>query len=117
MTVHENFNGITVRELKTYLEKCENLDGEVWLEEYETGLTNVAKSIWPLNTNDILIGSNLSEERIDKMSILIQALQDLAEYDCAYGDGCSEFVATRHGICVGCKARKTLQQCGIEIRK
>lgn len=119
--VCENQNGITIRELKSFIEKCENLDGEVWLEEYESGLTNVAKYIWPLNGGeDILFCSNDNETRIDIKPILINTLQDFAEYDCAYGDGCPEnpeFIVVRHGTCIGCKARKALRQCGIEIRK
>lgn len=38
---------------------------------------------------------------------LRSVLEDFAEYDCAYGDNCPSF-GTRHGRCVGCKARKAL---------
>lgn len=36
------------------------------------------------------------------------ALEDFAEYDCHYGDNCPTF-GSRHGQCVGCKARKALK--------
>ena len=38
---------------------------------------------------------------------LREALEEIAEADCAYGDGCPRF-GTRHGQCVGCKAREAL---------
>lgn len=36
-------------------------------------------------------------------------LSDFAEWDCDYGDGCPTF-RSRHGKCVGCKARDALQE-------
>jgi hypothetical protein len=38
---------------------------------------------------------------------LAAGLRDIAEHDCEYGDGCPVF-GSRHGQCVGCKARETL---------
>lgn len=37
-------------------------------------------------------------------------LGDIAEYDCAYGDNCPSNAGTRHGTCVGCKARHALEE-------
>lgn len=37
-----------------------------------------------------------------------EALVEFAEFDCAYGDGCPDNARTRHGRCVGCKARAAL---------
>ena len=39
------------------------------------------------------------------------ALEGLAEYDCHYGDNCPTF-GSRHGKCVGCKAREALSVKG-----
>lgn len=39
---------------------------------------------------------------------LREALQDIAEYDCVYGDGCPTF-GTNHGQCHGCVAREALE--------
>jgi len=36
-------------------------------------------------------------------------LRDLAEGDCAYGDGCPDF-GSRHGTCYPCQARKALEE-------
>ena len=68
-------------------------------------------------SDDIDLPISKPSKSADIMSILIDTLQDFAEYDCLYGDGCPENKKTHHGTCIGCKARKTLQQCGIEIRK
>jgi hypothetical protein len=38
---------------------------------------------------------------------LKSVLQDFAEGDCEYGDGCPSF-GTRHGRCISCKAKKAL---------
>lgn len=38
------------------------------------------------------------------------ALEDFADYDCHYGDNCPTF-GSRHGRCVGCKARAALKDC------
>ena len=40
---------------------------------------------------------------------LREALESIAEYDCTYGDNCPTF-GTRHGQCVGCKARAALKE-------
>lgn len=37
-------------------------------------------------------------------------LRDFAEYDCEYGDNCPSNAGTRHGTCVGCKARQALEK-------
>lgn len=37
------------------------------------------------------------------------ALEDIAERDCSYGDGCPDFAGTRHGQCIACKAREALK--------
>ncbi len=36
-------------------------------------------------------------------------LKDIAEHDCAYDDGCPDF-GSRHGRCVGCVARRALDE-------
>ena len=43
------------------------------------------------------------------------ALQDIAESDCQYGDGCPAFGA-RHGECFSCKARKALEKFNVKLR-
>lgn len=43
------------------------------------------------------------------------ALQDIAEQECAYGDDCPPF-GSRHGVCVGCKARRALQSRNKKLR-
>jgi hypothetical protein len=40
--------------------------------------------------------------------------EDLAEHDCAYGDECPTF-GSRHGQCVGCKARAALRSDGAPL--
>jgi hypothetical protein len=42
-------------------------------------------------------------------SVLLQVLEDLAEGDCYYGDGCPTF-GSRHGTCTVCKARKAIEK-------
>jgi hypothetical protein len=42
-------------------------------------------------------------------NILLEALEDLAEGDCHYGDGCPTF-GSRHGTCTSCKARKAIEK-------
>jgi cellobiose-specific phosphotransferase system component IIA len=51
------------------------------------------------------------EERVTSLekqvSLLRSFADDMAENDCHYGDGCPKF-GSRHGQCVGCKAREVL---------
>ena len=42
-------------------------------------------------------------------NILLEALEDLAEGDCYYGDDCPTF-GSRHGTCTSCKARKAIEE-------
>jgi hypothetical protein len=39
---------------------------------------------------------------------LVGFAEELAEADCAYGDGCPQFAGTRHGDCRPCRARRAL---------
>ena len=48
-----NDNGITVGELKNWLEQF-NDDGGVWIE-IENGLSNEVVELWELNNQDILL--------------------------------------------------------------
>lgn len=41
---------------------------------------------------------------------LRDTLEDFAEYDCEYEDNCPSNAGTRHGTCVGCKARQALEK-------
>ena len=52
----------------------------------------------------------LREER-ERSERLRWTLEDFAEADCAYGDGCPVF-GSRHGQCVGCIARGALEEAG-----
>lgn len=36
-------------------------------------------------------------------------VKDMSEHDCTYGDNCPKF-GSRHGQCVGCKAREVLEK-------
>ena len=45
-----------------------------------------------------------------RVGFVEQALSDLAEHDCSYGDGCPSNAGTRHGTCDACKARKALDE-------
>lgn len=53
-------------------------------------------------------------EDSEKLKILTQFAQDMAEHDCTYGDNCPTF-GSRHGKCIGCLAREALTEAGIEI--
>lgn len=46
---------------------------------------------------------------LERMRAVVREMRDLAEYDCEYGDNCPPF-DSRHGTCVGCKARKALER-------
>ena len=41
---------------------------------------------------------------------LREALQEIAEGDCYYGDNCPSNAGTRHGTCTECKARQALKE-------
>jgi hypothetical protein len=45
-----------------------------------------------------------------------EALQDIAEHECAYRDGCPENAGTRHGECTPCTAKKALTSRGVPLR-
>ena len=54
-----NDNGLLVKELKKFLERCED-EGEVWIET-GIGLTSPATTIITLNSNDICLESTAFE--------------------------------------------------------
>ena len=41
---------------------------------------------------------------------LREALQEIAEGECYYGDNCPSNAGTRHGTCTECKARQALKE-------
>lgn len=50
----ENVNGITIKQLKELVKDLPEVDDngddyQVWLEDSKTGLSNVCRSVWPLN--------------------------------------------------------------------
>jgi len=50
------------------------------------------------------------EDVLKTMERLVRGLEDVAEHDCDYGDGCPKFVPTRHYQCIPCRARETLAE-------
>lgn len=50
------------------------------------------------------------------VDVFREALQDIAEHECAYGDGCPSNAGTRHGECVPCTAKKSLTSRGVTLR-
>lgn len=46
-------------------------------------------------------------ELLEEAASALDFVQELAEVDCAYGDGCPPF-GTRHGKCLSCKAKQAL---------
>lgn len=44
---------------------------------------------------------------VEAMRAVVSTMEDFAEHDCTYGDGCPVF-GSRHGVCIGCKARRAL---------
>lgn len=49
-----------------------------------------------------------AQAEIARMKPVVREMRDIAEADCAYSDGCPEHAWAKHGVCVGCKARKSL---------
>lgn len=80
--------------------------------------------------NIVVVGRKLYQEivgsvyvlhrQVEKLNkekdTLSDALLDIAEGDCHYGDNCPTFGATRHGTCDACKARYALERAGIPLR-
>ena len=58
---------------------------------------------------DTLHGLTLRAEQAERrIKHLQEVVEDEAERDCGYGDGCPSNSGTRHGTCSPCKARRAL---------
>ena len=61
-----NENGITIRQLKEWIKDLPEVDKngedyEVWIE-MNSGISNIAKTVWSLNEGDILFSSEKSDK-------------------------------------------------------
>jgi hypothetical protein len=80
--------------------------GALWSIELGSRLTKAMNDV-------VKIVSDKTAE-VRAMSAMIvdyqKSLEEFAEYDCEYGDECPRF-GTRHGVCIGCKARRSIEWC------
>ena len=73
------------------------------------GLWRQARDSQELRDAQFIAASRtLLPQLLDEVERLRSALTDFADQDCAYGDDCPTF-GTRHGRCIGCKARRALK--------
>lgn len=87
---------------------------EEWVENGPADTLRLVEAVRVLrNENTVIFGAF---EVTDKNAKAFEdALQDIAEHECEYGDDCPPF-GSRHGECVGCKARKALQSRNKKLR-
>lgn len=89
-------------------DECERLQDEgaelfTALERSEAECERLRERVRVLEAErDMPCAHRLEEERLEAV------LRDFADADCEYGDNCPPF-GTRHGRCVGCKARAALK--------
>lgn len=83
-------------------------NGDLWVQcERNDAVSGIFEHIG-VNEHDaafIALARQALPAAIEEIERLRSALSEFAEYDCEYGDGCPTF-GTRHGRCVGCKARQ-----------
>ena len=47
---------------------------------------------------------------LEEAANALDFVQELANEECSYNDGCPNFVGSRHGTCLSCKAKAVLGQ-------
>jgi hypothetical protein len=87
---------------------------EAWVENAPTDILRLVEAVRVLRNENIVLAGALQTANKDADTFR-EALQDIAESDCAYGDGCPPF-GTRHGECTPCKAQKALKSRGVKLR-